>query len=265
MKAIIHANDKAHQTEAAAWMTAGFDRHGVDWEMAEFDTPAHADFAVVWGWRQGRVKRWCAERGMPLLLMERGHMQPREEFTSLGWDGLSGRGRYPEACDGRWEKHWGEMAPWNTDGSYFLICGQVDGDASLEGTNFNAWAQKTTDTLLSQGYDVSYRPHPLMVTARRFWRPAGARLSVASLADDLGGAAGCATFNSTVGVEAVLAGVPTVTCDEGAMAWDVTTHDAEDILVMPDRLPWARRMACCQWSRGEIESGEAWAAVREVM
>lgn len=265
MKAVLHTNHTAHQTEAVAWMAEGLGRHGIGCEIAEYDTPRKGDFSVVWGWRQHSVRKWCAERDLPLLVMERGHLQFRLEFTSLGWNGLAGRGRYPDACAGRWEKYWGEMAPWKTGAGYALVCGQVEGDASLDGVNFNNWAQRTTDKLIEQGWDVIYRPHPITRQAGKLWRPAGARLSLTSLGDDLGGAAVCVTFNSTMGIEAVLAGVPTVTSDEGAMAWDVTTHDVEDILAMPDRLAWARRMACCQWSQSEMKSGDAWAAVREVM
>ena len=265
MKAVLHTNNTAHQTEAVAWMCEGLGRHGIAWEVAEYDSPKAGDFAVVWGWRQHEVKDFCRLNDMPLLVMERGHLQPRLEFTSLGWDGLAGRGRYPEACGDRWERYWGDMAAWKTRDGYALVCGQVSGDASLYGVDFNTWAQRATDQLLEQGRVVVYRPHPIMVKAGQLWRPANTRMSVAPLAEDLFDAAVCVTFNSTTGIDSVLAGIPTVTSDEGSMAWDVTTRDVDDILMMPDRLAWARRLACCQWSQTEIKSGDAWAAVREVM
>lgn len=265
MKAVLHANNSTHQTEAIAWMCEGLGHHGISWEIAEYDSPRAGDFAVIWGWRQHEVKDWCRRYDMPLLVMERGYLQPRMEFVSLGWDGLAGRGRYPLTCGDRWEQYWGEMAPWQAGAGYALVCGQVPRDASLYGVDFNTWAQRVTGQLIEQGREVVYRPHPIMLQAGQFWRPSRARLSTGSLDGDLADAAVCVTFNSTTGVESVLAGVPTVACDEGSMAWPVATHDVDDILVTPDRLAWARRLACSQWSPWEIKSGEAWAAIREVM
>lgn len=64
------------------------------------------------------------------------------------------------------------------------------------------------------------------------------------------------TLNSSVGVDAVIAGVPTVTMDEGAMAWDVAGHDQLEF-VTPDRRPWLDWMSWTQWHWDEIQDGEA--------
>lgn len=263
MKAVLHVNNAAHQKQHVAWMVEGFNRHGITSIIAEYDVPAKGDFAVIWGWKQRAVIERCENFGMPILVMERGHLQPRMEFTSLGWDGLAGRAKYPspDVCGGRWERHWGAFEPWRAEGSYALVIGQVRGDASLYGVSFEAWAQSVTDQLILDGHTVRYRPHPLMVRHKELWRPKGAEFSTRSLEDDLSGASVCVTYNSTTGVEAVLAGVPTVTFDRGAMAWPVTTHDLECLPVTPDRAEWVERLACCQWNEDEIRSGEAWEAV----
>lgn len=62
------------------------------------------------------------------------------------------------------------------------------------------------------------------------------------------------TLNSSIGVESVLTGIPTVTMDEGAMAWKVSSHDANESLT-PDRRRWLHWLAWTQWSHDEIESG----------
>jgi hypothetical protein len=62
------------------------------------------------------------------------------------------------------------------------------------------------------------------------------------------------TLNSSVGVDAVMSGVPTVTMDEGAMAWDVTGHRPDEI-VTPDRTDWLRWLAWTQWNEDEIVAG----------
>ncbi len=55
----------------------------------------------------------------------------------------------------------------------------------------------------------------------------------------LAGARAVITFNSNTGVEAVLAGKPTVAIDEGSMAWPVTAHEIIDYPKEPNRLTWA--------------------------
>lgn len=261
MKVALHVNNSAHQKSHVEWMAEGLARHGVETETAEFNVPGPADVAIIWGWKQRAV----IDRGGPVLVMERGHLQPRMEFTSLGWNGLGYRATYPAGDESRWRKHWGKMAEWKHYGRYALLIGQCAGDASLWGVNFDQWAQDCTDGLTGLGYSVVYRPHPLMVRGGYLWHPKGSALSTGLLDDDLQKALLCVTYNSTAGVEAVLAGVPTVTVDEGAMAWPVTTHRIDTAPQWPDRWQWAADLAWCQWNEQEIRSGEAWDAVRQVM
>lgn len=84
------------------------------------------------------------------------------------------------------------------------------------------------------------------------------------LIDDLHWAALAVSYNSTAGVEAVLAGVPTVTLDEGAMAWPVSGHTIFD-RVKPDREAWCHQLAWTQFSLDEIRSGFCWEMLKDVV
>ena len=111
---------------------------------------------------------------------------------------------------------------------------------------------------------MRFRPHPVAVQRGQHHNVPRAVTSEQSLADDLAGAAVVVTFNSNTGVDAVLAGKPTVTMDAGAMAWPVTDH----VLGQHgeyDRESWAYRMAWKQWRDEEISSGDAIARLLEVM
>jgi hypothetical protein len=90
-------------------------------------------------------------------------------------------------------------------------------------------------------------------------------VSKGTLERDLSEAACVIAYNSNATVDAVLAGIPAITVDEGAMAWDVTSHHVSQALVTPDRNEWFRRMAWTQWTLQEITSGEAWEVVRTAM
>lgn len=255
LEAVLHASTMEHQRRYVAWMIEGLERHGVSCKpIAGYDAPKAADFCVIWGWKQHGVIKHAKARGMPVLVMERGHLQPRMEFTSIGWNGLAGRATYPTAaqCGDRWLRHWGTMAPWRFAGRYALLLGQTPGDASIAETDFPGWVKQVTRDLEQRGYAVKYRPHPNV-------------RETAPLADDLADAEIAVTYNSTSAVEAVLAGVPTIAMDAGSMARPVASSAIDAPLRRPERIGWARDLACCQWNETEIRSGDAWAALREVM
>lgn len=266
MRAVVHVNNTAHQGEHAAWMKRGLERHGFRVMFAHWDRPEPAELVVVWGWKQANVTRAALRAGAPILVAERGHLPDRMKWTSCGLNGLGNRAVYAKVEDGgaRWRRNFGHLEqPWSDRGDHTLVCGQVRGDAALYGCDFHAWAQRATDGLRAKGHHVVYRPHPLSLRLQNDrWHPRGARLSEAPLAEDLARASLVVTYNSTVGVETVLAGVPTVTCDAGAMAWDVTTHDIDAAPVRPERADWAHRMAWTSWLRAEIEAGDMWEHLR---
>lgn len=236
-------------------MRDGLRRHGIQVEMAGFNDPRPCDFAVVWGWKQFGVINAAPHT----LVMEQGYVGDRMKNISVGWDGLNGRARFASGDGSRWRQFEGLMQPWKSGGSYALLCGQVPGDASLAGTNHEAWLQETADRLTVLGLPVLFRPHPL---SRNVRTPRGATTSAGSLADDLTGAAVVLTFNSNSGVDAALAGVPTVALDAGSMARPVA---ADDIRVeTPDRTAWVHRLAWCQWTLDEISNGTAWEHLRGI-
>lgn len=263
MKAAVYVNHAEHQRKHAAWMAGGLRRHGIEVEFAEFNSPVEADVHVVWGWRQHRVNG--ARR---VLVMERGHVQPRTEWTSIGWGGIVRHAVYPAAKDGgaRWRRHFGDYEkPWRIRSGPVLLCGQVEGDASLGSLNIKHWASSVAEDLRSRGHLVVYRPHPNMIARGVMWHPPGTGFSCAPLAEDLAMASAVVVHTSTTGVEAVLAGVPTVTTSPAAMAWPVASHTLLDLTHTPDRTQWMHDLAWTQWTSSEIESGEAWDAVRVCM
>ena len=250
------SHDHARRNHEA--MRRGLQRHGITPV-----SPETCDVLIAWGVHQQEQIQACVDRGGHYLVMEAGHVGDRLRYTSCGWDGLAGRGRYPDAPDGdRWGRLFGGlMRPWRTSGSYALLIGQVPTDAAVADLpSFQAWANKTVLDL--HGYEVVYRPHPL--SAGTFCPP-GARLAKpAPLSADLADAACVVAYSSTASIEAVLFGVPTVTMSRGAMAWPVTSHVIGDLLT-PDRTAWAHRLAYAQWSLDELASGEAWAFLRETL
>lgn len=257
MKAHIVASRRAeYQCGWGAAFLAGLRCHGILADISE--RPEPADLLVLWGVRKQHAIKAQLDAGGEVCVLERGYLGNRFEYSSVSFGGgLNGHGRFygPFHDGSRWDRHFAHLLkPWRSkpDG-YALILGQVPGDMSLEGLNPTAIWRETADRLVKAGYRVKLRPHPQAPHVGLH----GIEIAGGSLAEALDGAALAVGINSNSTVEAVLAGVPTVTLDDRAMAWPVTGHGMGEI-VMPDRTAWCRAMAWRQWSMDELATGECW-------
>lgn len=234
----IHACPRiGWQAECGRRMSEGLRAIGVPHEVT--DDPTRRDgLAILLG-----TTRWRALEVGDYLLVDRASVgDPR--FVQLVRNGHGRRGdhRVPDGAPAhRWE--WIEdcagvrIQPWR-DGRKVVLCGQTE-------TFSPAWP--SLDDFYREVRASHFRRHPAGdnptgLPETRNWNDVG--LAV--------------TLNSSVAVEAVLAGVPTVTMDEGAMAWAVTSHRPEQI-VKPARLPWLHWLAWTQWNYDELSEGRPWA------
>ena len=124
-------------------------------------------------------------------------------YVSLVWDGHGRRGDHKVPGLGT-RSSWIEYKDW-TSGNRRILCGQTE-TYSPHYATLDEWYAAVDAT--------HFRRHP-----------AGTNPTALPGATDWADCGLAITLNSSVGVDAVLAGVPTVTMDEGAMAWDVTSHE----------------------------------------
>lgn len=264
-----------HHAEAAQDFAAGCKRHGLTvgiWPESD-GAATTADLAVMWGARMLSIQERQARRGRDFMIMENGFVGPREVFgpravpgayISLGYNGLNGRADFMNTgapadrlapLDG-----WLGPEPEGERDGYILLIGQVAGDASLAGVNIDQWYRDAVMRLRGRFGDkpIVFRPHPLHARLA----PAGAVVNLGQrLEDALEGAAFVVTYNSNTGVDAVLAGVPVIACDEGSMVWRVAGQGLEARPVCPSglmRRQWLANISYAQWTRDEIRSGAAW-------
>lgn len=210
------------------------------------------DLVVGWGLRSGgpyyRAQR---ERGGRVVVLERGYVGDRMIWTSVSQGGgLNGYGNFVTPDDGgeRWDRHHaGVMQPWqNRADGYVLIMGQVPGDMSLRHAgDINARYHDMRRGFEARGLKTKFRAHP---------GSAGLTHNPVPLATDLAGAKFTCCYNSNSGVDSVLAGIPCVTLDRGAMAYGVTGHTWDDPPT-PDRSKWAHKLAWAQYLSEEMRSG----------
>src|SRR5690606_30504297 len=190
--------------------------------------------------------------GVPVLTLDWGYLKrvnSREEHGSGHWQvGVGGLNRLPEfACPSdRFEALGITVAECggNPDG-YVLVCGQVPGDAA-HGLGYEGYTSWLRD-VLSRYPDAVYRPHP--AGAPLFSYP---RTDTGPLADALAGARLVVTYNSNVGHDALLAGVPVIA--EGRAAYAELC--GEELPSLADRLAYFHRAAYGQWTAAEMETGE---------
>jgi hypothetical protein len=244
INAVIHCEPKsAWQPIRAAYFQEGFRKAGIPCEITS-SRERQDGMPVLLG---TSFWRGIERDGAPFLLVDRCSFGDTTRFVSLVWNGHGRRGdhRLPDRIKAdRWEAMGERLLPWK-HGSRFIVCGQTETYSPHYREPAN-WYK----ALSAHGDDLKYRPHPAEMGQSTHKAPCG------SLAYDFEGAI-AVTLNSSIGVKCVIEGVPTITMDEGSMAWDVTGH-ALDGVITPAREEWAHVLAYTQWSDDEIKEGKLW-------
>lgn len=147
---------------------------------------------------------------------------------------------------------------WTDPEKCVLLCGQVPWDASVEHVCIEEWLGKTLECLRHfTPRRIVYRPHPKAPACMPV-PDAGIEVSTAPVDWDKVHAA--VTFNSNMGVDATIAGVPAFVDDIGSMALPVANRKLELIErpMMLNRYQWIQDLGYCQWTPAEMRRGDAW-------
>jgi len=232
---LIHASTIDWHQSFAAKMREGLKAIGIDAGITSSRT-RESDVAILLGttlWRE-------VEGTGKYLLVDRCSFGDTNQWVSLVWNGHGRRGdhRVPEDLGDRWERIQVPIEPWRKpqEGDRVVLCGQ-----HLPYTpcyrDLEAWYAAVPNA-------THFRPHPhgTNPTGLPNWR-------------HFGGVGLMVTLNSSIAVEAVMLGIPAVTMDGAAMAWDVTSHIPE-VAWHCDRMDWLHWLAWTQWHHDEIRAGE---------
>ena len=166
--------------------------------------------------------------------------------------------------------------PWNNHGDHILFCMQKVGDASLRGKDIFSWTLETIKDIRNYtDRKIIVRPHPLYRKKTQHaecreavcdylnveWQETDVRQKeFVSVQKQLLNAWCTVTYSSGTGIDAVLNGVPNIACDTGSMVYDVSSKNVSEIEkpFRGDKKEWTNKIAHCQWSIEEFESGECW-------
>lgn len=262
MKVVFHyplekfrkSNPRALPCLDALWK--GFKKRGI--KPSGIDQPQYepCDIAVMVGMykrrfpithcRQNIIERQL-EHGGRTIVIERGWIL-RDRYESIGFDDINGRADFclPHLDGSRWESMGVELQETG-QGGVVLVIGQIPWDTSCQHIHQERWVRAQVKLWKSLEEFVVFRPHPLSSGSIR---DTGAdEVSTRPLVVDLDRAKFVVTFNSTVGVDAVLAGRKVIADDIGSMAYSIQGDE--------DRWSWAVHLAHCQWTLDEMRSGAA--------
>jgi hypothetical protein len=165
---------------------------------------------------------------------------------------------------------------WKTDGDYILLCMQKVGDASLRGADIFSWTEHTVKEIRQHTErQIIVRPHPLYRKKTQHancketvceyfnvqWQEADVtQKGFLPIQKQLQNAWCTVTYSSGTGIDAVINGIPNIACDTGSMVYDVSSTDIKQVEepYRGDKKVWTNKIAHCQWSIEEFESGECW-------
>lgn len=172
------------------------------------------------------------EQGKNWLLVDRCSFGPTEDYVSLVWDGHGQRGDHcvPSGYDGsRWAKHGVPIEDYRGDREGpVVLCGQSE-PYSPDWVSMGDWySYRRKDA-------THFRSHP-------------ASSNPTSLPNHSGWDVGSAiTLNSSVAVEFLSRGIPTIVDDAGGMAYGWERFGSTE--------EWFKWLAWTQWGWNEIEDG----------
>jgi hypothetical protein len=236
----------------------GLRAHGLEPQIIHSFYGTECDLAVFSGWhRQTQIIRNRQQiDGNHFISMDVGYLGNPAKWRSIGFDGQNGRANFcineNMPATRRNKYHW-NLKPWNPGSEHVLVCAQDPNETALRGLNHDAWIRDTIaelETIVNVPVKLRPPPDPQM----------SHKAAKSDLTSDLTGAMCVVAYNSNAAVDAILAGIPAIVLDQGAMAWPMCGHSLESVLDPPmlDREQWLNNLSFCQWSIKEIETGLAW-------
>lgn len=301
VNASITNNDRAlDAVRIGRWRQfAEVPEHTLEYEYGEAYRPC--DLAVIFGsWKPRekgthQTRTSVAHNAQKFLVMETPLLGRRTDQTNQYWrigiNGYLNRDALwpqlkPTDADQRLQDLGVKWDGWKNDlKGHIVVALQLPGDASLRGQDINEWAFDAVTRIRAVcDRSIVVRCHPL-VSDRAFADHNGlaGKILMAGInnikfsdgaqvpwADDIKGACCTVTYTSGMAIDSVLAGIPTLACDEGNFAWGLSSNHIEQILDI-QRAPrehirqWLRFLVGCQWNHKEMQDGTAWRHILAVL
>lgn len=246
--AIHAATNLEWQGRYAHLVAAGLKRHGINPRIVWNAQPQECDVAIIMGPNNYRA---IEQSGVPYLMVNRKFLgNDAHNVVAVGWDGFNGDGTFcVDQIDPKRLEQFidpSQIEDWHKDGEHILLCEQSN------------LGRSTAFRSLQDFYAYVYATSETRVMLRK--KPIGEhQIKPALVRAGLNNAKAVAILNSTISVEALIAGYPVISYDIGDPCYAITGHKSNEIVYPDNRLELFQYMAHCQWTEQEIANGEFWA------
>lgn len=230
-------------------------------------------FAYTCGmhWQERDAVKFLKSKGIPLVVLDLGYFKRAKNSTDRAGYNQVGIGRIGwvpdcEVDSSRWDALGISDAVelvTNRPKSV-LIIGQVPNDSQhgLNEKQLNRWFDEKSQIFREAGYLVTFRPHPMNLRGKAPDCENISSPTLCSLEKALAACSHVITYNSTAGLEAILAGIP-VTCHSSAHYAHIASYGASGVRTLGAQQSMKQavtdhmhRLAWSQWTCDEIESGQ---------
>lgn len=167
---------------------------------------------------------------------------------------------------------------WKDNGNEILLFLQLPGDASLRGNNIYHWALYTIKEIRRKSNrPIKVRTHPKhnikdsdeiykLISDIILNKIEGVSFSFGKdtpLVDDLKSAYCTVTFTSGSAIDSIMNGIPTIACDPGNFAYQISSNyieEIENVKKVPagEVQSWINNLAYSQWTVSEMQNGDVW-------
>jgi hypothetical protein len=200
------------------------------------------DLLVLWNLKAGTEENLATlweQRGGTVIVAENGYLQKVDKSTyTISTHGHNAAGWFPVGKEDRFTPLGFVMKPWQENPhGHHLVCGQR-GIGSKAMASPPQWAEKMAAKLQREGKNVRLRLHP------------GNNAPKVPVLTDLEGAKMCLIWSSTVGIRALIEGIPVIHHAPHWICAGGGEHNRQEVL---------HRMAHGQWHHEEIAAGEPFA------
>lgn len=267
------------------------------------DEYSHCDVAIIFGsWKERDkghhiVRSSVANRAKCFVVIETPlvgrKVNEENKYWRVGVDGfLNNQGHFilksmKSKCTGNRFTKLGldNFEGWKNDpNGHILLMLQLPGDASLRRTNIYNWAEEVIYQIRSRSNKrIIVRPHPLanVKDGDEFYsffykliksghqKIEFSEPKAVPLSQDLNGAYCSISFSSGSSIDSIMSGIPTIACDPGNFAWDISSRyiDQLDELVKVQNKTveqWLWDLSWYQWTSQEMRTGECWEHIRPI-
>ena len=253
MKVIIHATGIRWQQRYFELFRKGFKIHGItDVQATNTDKPVAGDLHVLFGpnyWKK------CENHYKNYLQVNRKFIGDVNDDVAVSWNGFNGRGYFnvdeiiPDQLESVLERSPIRIRPcrWGKgDVDTFLLLGQADAGRAATYNWLGMWYESMRESY-SESKAV-FRSHP--------------NGDGHTLLQDVNRTRFSVSLNSTVAVETLMLGHPTIVHDQGSPVWAICNPMRSPTFCQWNRTKMFNYLAMGQYHYSDIETGVCWEQLR---